>query len=92
MSFHGVPVHVERDDICNKAECPISPGDFVLKNTEVLPGFTPPVSCGFQMLSVILILSMSCCMSVGNREFCYISYACMPCYTLKFVICFLVSH
>jgi len=44
VSFHGVPVHVERDDICNKAECPIAPGDFVLKNTEVLPGFTPPGS------------------------------------------------
>lgn len=50
-------MHVERDDICNKAECPIAPGDFVLKNTEVLPGFTPPVSCGFQKkLSVIVDL------------------------------------
>lgn len=44
VSFHGVPVHIEHEDICSKAECPIAPGEFTLRNTEVLPGITPPVS------------------------------------------------
>ncbi|KAG0586263.1 hypothetical protein KC19_2G076900 [Ceratodon purpureus] len=44
VSFHGVTVHTERNDICEKAACPIAPGEFVLKNTEVLPGITPPGS------------------------------------------------
>lgn len=43
VSFHGVTVHTEKSDICERAGCPIAPGEFVLKNTEVLPGITPPV-------------------------------------------------
>lgn len=43
--FHNIPVHSERDDLCSKTACPIQPGEFVLKNSEVLPGYTPPVSC-----------------------------------------------
>nr|XP_024385765.1 putative phosphatidylglycerol/phosphatidylinositol transfer protein DDB_G0278295 [Physcomitrium patens]PNR46598.1 hypothetical protein PHYPA_013717 [Physcomitrium patens] len=44
VSFHGITVHTERSDICSKARCPIPPGEFVLENTEILPGFTPPGS------------------------------------------------
>lgn len=78
-------MHVEHDDICNKAECPIAPGDFVLKNTEVLPGFTPPVSCGFQKkLSVIEHVSFGLCYLEIR---CYIGCMQWLCYTLKFVIC-----
>jgi hypothetical protein len=46
VSFHGVPVHAERNDICSRAECPIAPGDFTLENTQPLPRITPPVSSG----------------------------------------------
>lgn len=44
--FHGVTVHTERSSICSKADCPIPPGEFVLINTQILPGITPPVSVG----------------------------------------------
>ncbi|XP_024395184.1 uncharacterized protein [Physcomitrium patens] len=40
--FHGVTVHTERSSICSKADCPIPPGEFVLINTQILPGITPP--------------------------------------------------
>jgi len=43
VSFHGVTVHTERIDLCDKVQCPVTPGDFVLVNTQVLPGITPPV-------------------------------------------------
>ncbi len=46
VSFHGVPVHAERNDICSRAECPIAPGGFTLENTQPLPRITPPVSSG----------------------------------------------
>jgi hypothetical protein len=42
VSFHGVPVHAERNDICSRAECPIAPGGFTLENTQPLPRITPP--------------------------------------------------
>lgn len=44
VAFHGVPVHTERIDLCDRLQCPITPGDFVLSNTQVLPGITPPGS------------------------------------------------
>jgi hypothetical protein len=46
VSFHGIKVHTEKDDLCSKAACPIT-GDFELNNAEPLPQFTPPVSNGF---------------------------------------------
>jgi hypothetical protein len=51
VSFHGVTVHTEKNDICDKSACPIAPGEFVLKNTEVLPGITPPVGIGVFLLA-----------------------------------------
>jgi len=44
VSFHGITVHTEQSNICDKAQCPIAPGVFVLDNTQVLPGITPPGS------------------------------------------------
>lgn len=44
VSFHGIPVHVERNDVCSQLKCPIGPGSFTLENTELLPTLTPPGS------------------------------------------------
>eukprot|EP00244_Chara_vulgaris_P014817 TRINITY_DN953_c0_g1_i1.p1 TRINITY_DN953_c0_g1~~TRINITY_DN953_c0_g1_i1.p1 ORF type:complete len:140 (-),score=25.54 TRINITY_DN953_c0_g1_i1:302-721(-) len=40
--FHGVPVHLERDNLCEKTSCPVQIGDFVFRNVQELPGVTPP--------------------------------------------------
>ncbi|GBG67941.1 hypothetical protein CBR_g1060 [Chara braunii] len=40
--FHGVPVHLEEDDLCEKTSCPVQIGDFVFRNAQDLPGVTPP--------------------------------------------------
>lgn len=42
VSFHGITVHTEKNNICDRARCPIAPGVFVLDNTQILPGLTPP--------------------------------------------------
>ncbi|KAH8954135.1 hypothetical protein BDL97_08G064300 [Sphagnum fallax] len=49
VSFHGIPVHVERNDICSKLKCPIGPGSFTLENTEPLPRITPPGSYNIKL-------------------------------------------
>jgi hypothetical protein len=41
VSFHGIKIHTEKDDLCSKSSCPIT-GDFTLNNSEPLPQFTPP--------------------------------------------------
>lgn len=43
VSFHGIKVHTEKDDLCSKAACPIK-GEFTLNNSEALPSYTPPGS------------------------------------------------
>ena len=58
VSFHGVTVHTERNDICNRAACPIAPGEFVLKNSEVLPVVTPPVGIRVFYCSKVVLLSL----------------------------------
>lgn len=47
--YLGVPVHTEKDDLCAKTSCPISPGEFSLKNSEGLPEFTPTGSYRLDM-------------------------------------------
>ncbi|XAR60199.1 hypothetical protein NMG60_11033461 [Bertholletia excelsa] len=44
VSYFGVKVHSETDDICEKTECPVSIGKFVLSHTQTLPAITPPGS------------------------------------------------
>eukprot|EP01018_Ginkgo_biloba_P035517 Gb_31579 [translate_table: standard] len=41
--FYGVPVHSESHDLCSKTSCPVKQGNFMLTNTQSLPGFTPPL-------------------------------------------------
>ncbi|CAJ1882098.1 unnamed protein product [Sphenostylis stenocarpa] len=44
VSYFGWHVHSETHDLCGETSCPVSIGDFVFAHTQVLPGFTPPVS------------------------------------------------
>eukprot|EP00850_Spirogloea_muscicola_P018563 SM000171S03252 [mRNA] locus=s171:267185:268828:- [translate_table: standard] len=40
--YRGIPVHIERDNLCDKTDCPVPEGDFVFKNSQALPNITPP--------------------------------------------------
>lgn len=42
VSYFGIKVHGETDDICDKTSCPVSAGDFELSHTQTLPSITPP--------------------------------------------------
>jgi hypothetical protein len=44
VSYFGWHVYSETHDLCGESSCPISVGDFVIAHSQVLPGFTPPVS------------------------------------------------
>ena len=44
VSYFGWHIHSETHDLCEESSCPVSSGDFVISHTQVLPGFTPPVS------------------------------------------------
>lgn len=44
VSYFGWHIHSETHDLCEETSCPVSTGDFVVSHTQVLPGFTPPVS------------------------------------------------
>ncbi len=59
VAFHGVTVHTERIDLCDKVQCPITPGDFVLINKQVLPGITPPVGMR-SVLAEFYMISLLC--------------------------------
>ncbi|CAM6091308.1 unnamed protein product [Calypogeia fissa] len=43
VSFFGIKVHTEKDDLCSKSNCPIN-GEFTLNSQEFLPQYTPPGS------------------------------------------------
>jgi hypothetical protein len=60
VSFHGIPVHVERNDVCSQLKCPIGPGSFTLENTELLPTLTPPVCSGQCAACTRLLLKQAC--------------------------------
>jgi hypothetical protein len=47
VSYFGWHVYSETHDLCGESSCPISVGDFVIAHSQVLPGFTPPVSIVF---------------------------------------------
>lgn len=44
VSYFGWHIHSESHDLCSETSCPVSTGDFVVSHSQVLPGFTPPVS------------------------------------------------
>eukprot|EP00249_Psilotum_nudum_P007076 c20294_g1_i1 orf=391-858(-) len=39
--FIGIPVRREIHDLCSKTSCPVAPGEFILSNSQALPGYTP---------------------------------------------------
>ena len=59
VSYFGWHVHSETHDLCGETACPISVGDFVLAHSQVLPGFTPPVSHCF-VLSLKSLCAPAC--------------------------------
>ncbi|KAJ1378558.1 MD-2-related lipid-recognition domain [Sesbania bispinosa] len=62
VSYFGWHIHSETHDLCGETSCPVSPGDFVIAHSQVLPGFTPPMLLAFPILIVtweeILILML----------------------------------
>jgi len=44
VSYFGWHVHSETHDLCTETSCPIQTGDFLVAHSQVLPGYTPPVS------------------------------------------------
>lgn len=44
VSYFGWHIHSETHDLCDETSCPVSIGDFVVAHSQILPGFTPPVS------------------------------------------------
>lgn len=50
VSYFGWHIHSETHDLCEESSCPVSSGDFVISHTQVLPGYTPPVSSFFAHL------------------------------------------
>lgn len=51
VSYFGWHIHSETHDLCGETTCPVSVGDFVIAHSQVLPGFTLPVSqCSFHSL------------------------------------------
>lgn len=56
VSYFGWHIHSETHDLCGETTCPVSVGDFVVAHTQVLPGFTPPVShCFIKLLKDALV-------------------------------------
>lgn len=47
VSYFGWHVYSETHDLCGETPCPVSAGNFVIAHSQVLPGFTPPVSICF---------------------------------------------
>ena len=44
VAYFGWHIHSEIHDLCTETSCPVSSGDFVISHSQVLPGYTPPVS------------------------------------------------
>lgn len=44
VSYFGWHIHSETHDLCDETKCPVAIGDFLVQHSQVLPGYTPPVS------------------------------------------------
>ena len=47
VSYFGFNVRTEKHNLCNETSCPVTAGDFEIAHSQVLPGYTPPVSYPF---------------------------------------------
>lgn len=52
VSYFGWHIHSETHDLCGETSCPVSVGDFVIAHSQVLPGYTPPVSQRYHLNSL----------------------------------------
>ncbi|XP_013601771.1 PREDICTED: phosphatidylglycerol/phosphatidylinositol transfer protein-like [Brassica oleracea var. oleracea] len=44
VTYFGWHIHSETHDLCSETSCPAETGDFLVAHSQVLPGYTPPVS------------------------------------------------
>ena len=44
VAYFGWHIHSETHDLCSETTCPVETGDFLVAHSQVLPGYTPPVS------------------------------------------------
>lgn len=44
VSYFGWHIHSETHDLCDETNCPVAIGDFLVAHSQVMPGYTPPVS------------------------------------------------
>jgi len=55
VSYFGWHIHSETHDLCDETSCPVAIGDFLVAHSQVLPGYTPPVSFFYLSMRVLLI-------------------------------------
>ncbi|MBA0596655.1 hypothetical protein Gorai_013466, partial [Gossypium raimondii] len=51
VAYFGWHIHSEIHDLCDETSCPVSTGDFVVSHSQVLPGYTPPVSLKLMLIN-----------------------------------------
>ncbi|WZZ92039.1 hypothetical protein YC2023_120618 [Brassica napus] len=44
VTYFGWHIHSETHELCSETTCPVETGDFLVAHSQVLPGYTPPVS------------------------------------------------
>lgn len=58
VAYFGWHIHSETHDLCEETSCPVSDGEFIVSHSQVLPGFTPPVSqSSYKMFIYEIIMS-----------------------------------
>ncbi|KAJ7536368.1 hypothetical protein O6H91_12G066200 [Diphasiastrum complanatum] len=62
--YRGFPVHTELDDLCGKTSCPIEAGDFIIRDSQVLPGYTPPGPYKIKLLVLGSYFDMLACTNI----------------------------
>ncbi|KAF3575067.1 hypothetical protein F2Q69_00062821 [Brassica cretica] len=58
VTYFGWHIHSETHDLCSETTCPAETGDFLVAHSQVLPGYTPPVSLMIHFVSWFLLFSL----------------------------------
>ncbi|CAF1861675.1 unnamed protein product [Brassica oleracea var. botrytis] len=58
VTYFGWHIHSETHDLCSETTCPVETGDFLVAHSQVLPGYTPPVSLMIHFVSSFLLFSL----------------------------------
>lgn len=72
VSYFGWHIHSETHDLCGETSCPVSVGDFVIAHSQVLPGYTPPVSQHYHVHSLEEIVCVCLHAFWGKRKYIYL--------------------